>query len=358
MLKERIKKLRKIFQQSGLDLFLTDDFANRYYLSGLESSAGWLLISLNSAYLLVDSRYFEKAKKEVSDFFEVIEVEDFFKATARICETQKIKRVGFESHNLTHQKLVRLKSALRGKKLVGTIGLVEDLRSQKDESEVTLILRSIRVAEIAFKNILNLIKPGVSEAELAWELEKKMRDLGAEKVAWQPLLIAVGENSALPHYGHGKHKIKNGDIVQFDFGAVVGGYYSDISRVVFVGKPSVRQKQIYNLVLEAQRQAIDLVKDGAVGGRIDGKVKEFLRKKTDGVFRHSLGHGVGLEIHELPRLYVGSKEKLQSGNVITIEPGIYLPGWGGVRIEDMVLITKDGCKVLTKLPKKIEEVTV
>jgi Xaa-Pro aminopeptidase len=270
----------------------------------------------------------------------------------------KLRRIGYESHHISVFSFQRIKKFLKGVRLVPVAHLVEELRSVKDETEVANIKKVASIAEKTFKHILKFIRPSVSEKEIAWEMEKFMRSLGAEKMAWDPFVVAAGKNASMAHWGATEAKIKRGDQVQLDYGCFYRGYGCDISRVVFVGKPTEEQKRIYNLVLEAQKLALSFVKAGKQAATIDKKVRNFLGKHTKNHYRHALGHGLGLEVHELPYINILRKNKLAAGNVITIEPGIYIPGWGGVRIEDMVLVTREGYKLLTKAPKKIEDVTV
>ena len=198
----------------------------------------------------------------------------------------------------------------------------------------------------------------MAEKEVAWEMEKFMKEKGVQNMAWSPFIVASGANSSMAHWGATDRKLKKNDMVLVDYGCVWSGYYSDITRVFFVGKPTNEQRRIYNLVLDAQELGKSFVRDGKVGATIDRKVRSFLGKNTKHFYRHSLGHGVGLEVHELPRLSINSKNKLKAGNVVTVEPGVYIPGWGGVRIEDIVVVTKDGCNTLTKAPKDISEVII
>ena len=270
----------------------------------------------------------------------------------------KLRRIGYESHHISVFSLQRIKKFLKNVPLISVAHLVEEIRSVKNDAEVTNIRKAVTFAEKAFKHILKFIRPGISEKEVAWEMEQYMRKQGAEKMAWDPFIVAAGKNSSMAHWGATGAKIKKGDQVQLDYGCSYHGYVCDISRVVFVGKPSGEQEKIYNLVLDAQKLALSLVKSGRGVATIDKKVRAFLENSTKHYYRHALGHGVGLEVHELPYVNERRKNKLVEGNVITIEPGIYIPGWGGVRIEDMVLVTKEGPKLLTKAPKKVKDVTV
>lgn len=317
-----------------------------------------MVVSLNKSYVLTDSRYTEHATQQTRGF-EVVEYESSLPAFfGGFSKKLGFSRVGFESHDLSIFNFKRLKRFCRHLKLVPVAHLVEDLRSIKDQSEISKLRKAVQIADSAFIHILNSVGVGMTEKEVAWEMEKFLKEQGAAKVAWDPFIVALGSNSSMAHWGATDKKIKKNDTVLVDYGCVWEGYHSDVSRVFFVGEPSDRQKKIYNLVLEAQKLGKSLVKDGKIGATIDKKVRAFLEKKSQYFYRHSLGHGVGLEVHELPRLSIHSKNKLQAGNVVTVEPGIYIPGWGGVRIEDIVVVTEDGCNTITKAPKDIKEVTI
>jgi Xaa-Pro aminopeptidase len=323
-----------------------------------DSESGVLLITQKKKFIITDSRYTEHAIRESVDF-EVIETNEGVGPTLReIVAKEKLSRLGYESHYISIFSFKRVKKFLKGTKVVPVAHLIEEVRSVKEEFEVNNIRKSISIAEKTFKHILKYIKVGISEREIAWEMERYMREKGAEKMAWDPFIVAAGKNASMAHWGASSSKIKKGDLVQLDYGCSYQGYVCDISRVVFVGEPTVRQKKIYDLVLAAQKLALSLVKSGKNAATIDKKVRSFLEKSTKHFYRHGLGHGVGLDVHEFPYLNKNRKNKLAEGNVITIEPGIYIPGWGGVRIEDMVLVTKEGYELLTKIPKKIEDVNV
>lgn len=317
-----------------------------------------MIVTANKSYVLTDSRYTEHAISETKGF-EIVEYESSLPAFfGEFAKKRGFSRVGFESHDLSIFDFKRSKKFCRGIKLIPVAHLVEGLRSIKDPAEISKLKKAVDIADSAFSHALNSVKPGQTEGEIAWEMEKFMRDRGAEKMAWDPFIVASGANSSMAHWGAGNRKIAKNDMVLVDYGCVWEGYHCDISRVFFVGRPSDEQKKIYNLVLDAQKLGKSLVMDGKVGAIIDKKVRSFMEKNTKHFYRHSLGHGIGLEVHELPRLSIHSKNKLRAGNVLTVEPGIYVPGWGGVRIEDIVEVTKDGCNVLTKAPKDISGVTV
>ena len=316
------------------------------------------MITPGASYLLTDSRYTEHAINETTGF-KVVEYESSIAAFfGDFSKKRKFRRVGFESHDISIFNFKQLKKYCKHLKLIPTAHLIEDIRAVKDEVEIENLREAISIGDKAFDHILNYAKPGMTEIEVAWEMEKFMRNQGAEKMAWDPFIVASGVNSSMPHWGAGTRKIKKNDMVLVDYGCVYEGYHSDITRVFLVGKPSEEQKRIYDLVLEAQKLGQSLIKEGKIGAQIDRKVRQYLEKQTENFYRHSLGHGVGLEVHELPRLSIHSKNKLEKGNVVTVEPGVYIPGWGGVRLEDIVLVKENGVEVLTKAPKDINSVTV
>lgn len=364
-LSERLKKVRRRFLEANLDGLLVSLPPNCCYLTGWPSDpeSGFVLITRQKSDIITDSRYSEHAAKETAGF-EIIEAEEGIGPALReIAGNEGIRVLGFESHHLSVFAFKRLQRFLKEVKLAPVAHLIEELRATKDEAEVVAIKKVANIADKTFEHILSFAKPGMTEGEVAWEIEKFMRETGAERTAWDPIIVAAGPNSSMAHYGAGDTQLKKEDIVLADFGCVYQGYHSDISRVFFVGKPTDQQMKIYNLVLEAQRLGISLVREGRLGSTIDKKVRSFLEKRlparqAKNIYRHALGHGVGLEAHELPSVSIRRKNRLVAGNVVTIEPGIYIPGWGGVRIEDMVFVTKEGYKLLTKAPKEIKEITV
>lgn len=309
-------------------------------------------------YLFVDSRYTQQAKKE-SPNFEIIEIDQPFKDFWKEFSSRlRGVRIGFESPHLTHKDLLDLTKSSRCSTLIPTLGLVEKLRSVKDKVEIDLIRKSVAIADRAFAKLLPLIKPGLTESEVAWEIEQLMRDLGAERVAWHPLIVAFGPNSSMPHYAGGFEKLKHKEMILLDFGAVVEGYHSDMTRVVFLGKPTEEQKKVYQLVLRAHDRAKEKIIHRAKASHVDKAAREVIESAGYPAYQHGLSHGIGLEVHELPRVSKLAEDVLEEGNVISVEPGVYIPGWGGVRIEDLVLVTKEGIETLTQSPKDISEVTI
>jgi Xaa-Pro aminopeptidase len=352
--------LQAHLEKEGLDAFLVSQQQNRFYLTGWsgDSESGFVLITPEKSLILTDSRYTEHAINQ-TDGFEVFEygssLAGFF---ADLTKKLGVKRVGYESHDLSVFSFKRLKRFCKHLKLIPVAHLIESLREVKDPDEIEKVKKAVKIADRAFDHILNFIKPGMTETHVAWEAEKFMRGVGAEKNAWEPFIVASGANSSMAHWGATNKKIGKNDMVLLDYGCVFEGYHSDTSRVIFIGKPSSEQRQIYDWVLEAQALGENLVKSGKIGSTIDKKIRRFLEKKTKYFYRHSLGHGVGLEVHELPTLGINSKNKLQASNTLTVEPGIYISKWGGVRLEDIVVVTKNGCEVLTKAPKNIKDVTI
>lgn len=357
-MKQRIEKLLGLLEERGLSALYVTGPENRLYLSGFSGSTGALFITGEAQYLIVDFRYTVQAQVE-SPHLTVIELaagRSFGDALAELLEKHRLKSVGCEGDHLTLNQFESLKKKLSGTELIATSGLVEGLRVVKEGAEVELIEEAVRLAELSFKEVLPLLRPGVSERELAAELEYRMRRYGAEGTAFKAI-VASGHRSALPHGVASDKKVQAGDLVTLDFGAVYRGYCSDITRTVVVGRPDDRQKEIYSVVLTAQQKALSGIRAGVKACEVDAWAREVIEAAGYGhCFGHSTGHGVGLCVHEAPRLASGEDTVLAGGMVVTVEPGIYLPGWGGVRIEDTVLVTEGGCRILSSLPK--EEIPV
>lgn len=350
----RLQKLRGVLAERQLDGIVISKPENRAYLSGFTGSSGWLLITAAKAFLVTDFRYVEQAQSQ-APAFEVHKPENSAEALiAALCDEQNVKRLGFEGDYLTFDAYQGYTQVHQGRELVSSAGLVERLRMIKDEAEIAIMQKAASIADEAWSHILGYIKPGVVERELAVELEYKMKKLGAEGLAFD-IICASGVRSALPHGRASEKKIEAGDLVTFDFGALYKGYCSDMTRTVMVGEPSEKQREIYQTVLEAQLRGVAACKAGMTGKELDDVCRDYIKEKGYGeYFGHGTGHGVGRFIHEGPKLsFRGEHDVLEPGMVVTIEPGIYLPGWGGVRIEDMVLVTADGCRRLSQSPKDL-----
>ena len=353
-MKPRVEKLLGLLEERGLQALFVTGPENRLYLSGFSGSSGALFITGEALYLIVDFRYAVQAGMECPHLtvVELAAGKSPADVLAELAEKHRLKNIGCEGDHLTLNQFESLKKKLPGTELIATGGLVEGLRMVKEEAEIRLIEEAVRLAELSFKEVLPAVKPGISERELAVELEYKMRRHGAEGAAFK-VIVASGYRSALPHGVASDKRVQAGDLVTFDFGAVYRGYCSDITRTVAVGRPDERQREIYSIVLKAQQKALDGIRAGVKASEVDALARGVIEAAGYGqCFGHSTGHGVGLCVHERPRLACGEDTILTGGMVVTVEPGIYLPGWGGVRIEDTVLVTEKGCRVLSSLPKE------
>jgi Xaa-Pro aminopeptidase len=333
---------------------------NRRYLSSFtgedtqfDESAGALIITDANLILATDSRYELQAKRE-SPQYEIVTYKDgLAKALPPILKRLGIKNLGFESVRMSYKQyseiLQELNKAALDVKLLPTENLVEDLRIIKENPEIDAIKAALAIAESVFSDCLPLIQPGVTEKELAWTMEKRLREAGADSLSF-PTIVAAGPNSALPHAIPGSRKIKSGEPVLFDWGVKLNGYCSDISRTVVIGKPDETFKKVFQTALDAQRLAIDAVKPGVSSKAVDEIARNYINDKGfKGKFGHGLGHGTGLAIHESPRLSPIKDIPLEAGMVSTIEPGIYLPEWGGVRLENMIVVRDESAEVLNRL---------
>lgn len=327
------------------------DAVDLFYLTGF-TGEGALLLSSEEALLLTDSRYTEQAKREVPSLPVHAVKKKYLPEIAEVIKACAIKGLAFASKRLSHYVVTKL-GASNGVNLVPKEDPVAELRLVKTREEIAKIHEAARLTEDALQELLEQIKIGMSERELALKLEWIMREKGAEKPAFE-LIVAVGENSALPHYHPypGDRKVQKGDLLLFDIGTRLDGYCSDMTRVVAVGQvPSPQAHEIYDLVLRANRAGLAAVKPGAAGVDIDAAARDVIAQAGHkDHFGHGLGHGVGLEVHEGPSLSPLSEDTLQTGMVVTVEPGVYLSGSFGVRIEELVAITEKGCEILTSFP--------
>ena len=356
----RLQKLRPIIAKNGLDALLISQPYNYRYLSGFSGSSGWLLISQSEAILATDFRYMEQAKEEVRHF-QVMQingaVHDWLPQLASDFGWCKL---GFEANHITFAGYQQLGEKVKNKlnlDLVPTTALVECLRSIKEPMELELISLAAKLTDTAFEYARSIIHVGMHEKEVAWEIEKFLRDNGSEEIPFE-VIVASGPNSALPHARPGERTIQPGEPVLIDMGARVGGYCSDFSRTLSMRAQQSNLKadrifsEIYNIVLEAQLTAIEGIYAGMSAVEADQLARWVITKAGYGEsFGHSLGHGVGLEVHETPTISSNSSDLLDDGMVFTIEPGVYIAGLGGVRIEDMVVLEEGKARVLTKSEK-------
>jgi len=342
--------LREKIAEEGLDALIVTGRKNREYLSGFTGSAGFLLVTAGGGVLATDFRYEEQAKAQ-SPHLEVYRYETPRDGLSRLVREKKMGIVGFEAVHTSCWELAEWEEDSPDIAWRPTKGLVESLRICKDEGEIQRIRQAARLTDKGFEHILNYLRPGVQEREVALELEFFLRREGAEGVSFAPI-VASGPNSALPHARPGERVLEPGDFVVLDFGVIIDGYCSDLTRTVVIGRASDRHREIYELVRKAQQHALGEVGPGKDALAIDKGVREvFAAQGVAEHFGHGLGHGVGLEIHEAPTLSSRSTDELRAGMVVTIEPGLYFPGWGGVRIEDLVLVTPQGMENLSSSSK-------
>ncbi|MFH1891423.1 MAG: aminopeptidase P family protein [Candidatus Zixiibacteriota bacterium] len=355
-MKTRIKKLQQRLNTENLDVLLVSDLAHIRYLVGFTGSSALLFVFRNEAHFFTDFRYKSQSAEQVEGATVHIVARQLIADAAELDALAKpYVKIGYESEYLTQASLTRFQTSLVKAVFLPTTGLVEDLAMVKDKDELSSIKGAVRISDIAFERILGIMKPGVREDEIAAELEYQMKMLGSSKPAFDSI-IASGYRAALPHGIASSKKLKRGEFVTLDFGATYEGYVSDITRTVVIGKATTRQKRIYDIVAKAQLKAISVAKAGISCQKVDAAARKVIYKAGYGKkFGHGLGHGIGLVVHELPRLSPEANGILQPGHVVTIEPGIYIPNWGGVRIEDDVVIRRNGCTVLNKAPKELIE---
>lgn len=354
LVNQRIQRLRERFG-SEVDAFVTSSPANRRYLTGFTGSAGTAVVGREDAYLLVDFRYVEQAKAQAQGVH-VVHYDDVHKSLGEVLTNLKAKRVAYEAAHVSVAGMKRLEEKLPEVAWTPVEDWVEELRAIKEPGEIEAIQRAVDLADRAFTYIVERLR-GRTEREIALDLEFFMRREGAKKLAFDTI-VASGPNGALPHASPGERVVSDGDLVTLDFGAVVDGYCSDITRTVAVGKVDERQREIYQLVLEAQAVGLAAVRPGRTGKEVDAEARTVIERAGHGEhFGHGLGHGVGLEVHERPPVLSKVGEAvLKEGMVTSVEPGVYIPGWGGVRIEDLVVVTREGCRVLTRSPKELIQV--
>ena len=351
----RLERLIKKFSVEQVDGILIYKPENVYYFSGFNGDSTILFVSKNFCKLITDGRYTEQAERQAKNFEVIKHTEGIFSKLADEVKNSAIKRLGFEGDFFTFDGHAKLKEKISNVELKSVE--VDSLRQIKDAAEISCIRQACAIADKSFAEILKFIKAGVREYEVAAELEYFMRKFGSERAAFDTI-VASGVRGSLPHGRASDKIIEDGEFVTLDFGAVYNGYHSDITRTICVGKASKRQREIYNAVLDAQIYGLEFIKVGVSGKAIDEKVRERLKNLGYGeYFVHGLGHSLGLEIHEEPRLSPRSKcEGLEVNMLVTDEPGVYIPNFGGVRIEDTVLVTENGAETLTKSPKNLLEI--
>jgi len=350
---DRRRRLLAELPGRKLDALLVSHLPNVHYLTGFTGSNAVLLLHPDRALLFTDPRYRLQAAQE-SDCAVRIARGSLLAAAVKASQRSKLLRLGFESARVNWQAIENVKEHLcLGASLDPVSGLVEDLRMVKSPAEIALIRRSVLTTSEAFRRAIRHARPGIPERDLAAELEYQMRLLGADQPAFETL-VTCGSRTALPHARSSSCPLTANRLLLVDMGASQNGYASDMTRMAFFGRPGTRVRRLHRAVLEAQLAALAAVRPGVSAGAVDRRARRVLRDHgLDRAFHHSTGHGLGLEIHEAPRLGKGEKTRLAPGMVFTVEPGVYLEGFGGVRIEDTVLVTQTGCEVLTPTPKEL-----
>jgi len=354
----RRNKLLREIKKSGADALLVSGIKNVTYLTGFSGDSSYLILGPKLAVIISDSRYTTQIEEECNGIDVLIRKRDqpMLESVSEVTKKAKLKKLGFESHLTSYRQWEQLQSEIKHLELVGIEGSVESLRKIKDAHEIQQTREAVYQAEKGFALLKASLHSEMTELQAAHELEHAMRKFGGEKAAFDPI-VAVGPRAALPHARPTHQTIGSSDFILIDWGSQTSeGYKSDLTRVLTTGKILPKLEKIYKVVLKAQLQAIKAIRPGAICSAVDASARSVIEKAGYGkYFGHGLGHGIGLDIHEETRLSAVSHEVLKPGMIITVEPGIYLPGWGGVRIEDDVLVTRDGHEVLSSVPKQFEE---
>ncbi len=351
--KKRIRSLRTELENKQYDAFITSFMPHLRYLTGFSGSNGLCIITRTKVFFLTDFRYKEQIEAEVVCSRSFITSGELIEKAAEENLLRGCKHVGVERDYLSLAHYSDLRKHFTSTRFAPASELVEQLASRKTEDEILLIAKAVAITDAVFEEILKVIRTGISELDISAEISYLHKKHGAEKDSFEPIVVS-GKRGSLPHGRPSSKKIKRGELITLDLGCFYHGYCSDLTRTVAVGKPSVEARKVYGVVLEAQRKAIDYARIGIEAKSLDRVARSDIHDKGYGkYFGHGLGHGIGLQIHELPRVSVRSTDILQPGNVITVEPGVYLPGKFGVRIEDDIVIRNGGCEVLTMAPKSL-----
>lgn len=350
----RLARLRAAFSSTGADAFLVSQPENRAYFSGFSGSSGWLLISADRALIATDFRYYEQVGLQCPEF-ELFQIQAAFTdVLPQMIAAAGVRRLAFEADHATFADVQSWSRAAPEVEWAPTQGVGVGLRSVKDANEIATLRAAIALTDDAIAAAVAQARPGMTELDLAWVIESYMRTHGAQGVSFE-LIVACGPNGARPHARAGQDLLVAGEPIVIDIGAQLNGYCADLTRTVCLGQPNDPERfwEVYNTVLRAQLAAEAAIRPGLTGAEVDAVARDLIAAAGYGPnFGHGLGHGVGLFIHEEPRLSRTFAGVLAAGQAVTVEPGIYLPGWGGVRIEDIVLVTDNGAEVLSRAPKE------
>lgn len=354
-MKNELKQLMKSFPE-GIDAVIISSDLNRRYFTGMLSSAGTLLVTKEKPYFIIDFRYIEKAKSVITDFDVILQENNIYAQIDEVFAKAGVENVAVEADCITVEEYEKLRSKLPRYAFSNSSDvsdIITELRAVKSQEEIECISKAQAITDKAFLHMLDFIKAGMTELEVTLELEYTMRKLGADGLAFDSIVVS-GANSSLPHGVPSEKKIISGDFLTMDFGAAYQGYCSDMTRTVAIGEITEKQQKVYDTVLKAQLMAIEAIKPGVVCSSIDKLSRDYIYAQGyEGCFGHGLGHSLGLNIHENPRLSMLCEEIIKPNQIYTVEPGVYLSGEFGVRIEDMVVVTEDGCKNLTNSEKKL-----
>lgn len=353
MQEQRIQRLRGLMQEQGLKALLITNATNRMYMTGFTGSSGYVVMTEERAILLTDFRYMTQAPQQAVGY-EVIEHAPKAMETVKgLLAKAGLTKLGFEQNDMTYGVYQACAGTLSGIELVPTDSMVEELRMVKDEGELAIMQEAAELADRTFEYVVGVLKPGMRELDIALEIEMYVRAHGAASTSFETI-VASGERSALPHGKASDKIIGTNQFVKLDFGAYYKGYCSDITRTVVLGSPTDKHREIYSIVLEAQLETLDRIRPGMTGREADAVARDVIKRYGYGdLFGHGTGHGLGMEIHEAPRLSMTGDVVLTPGMTVTVEPGIYVPGFGGVRIEDDIVITDTGNRRLTQSSKDL-----
>lgn len=347
----RLRRLRRLMEERNIDALLVCQRENVRYVTGFSGSSGCVLVSTGKPVLITDFRYQIQAAHEAPGSRVLIQRKDMISAIAEAARGLGTRQIWFDESFMTVERARLLKK--QGLRMKAAKDPVSELRLRKDPSELKSIRKAIQRGEESFRALIRTMKAGMTEREVGNRLEWLMREKGAKKAAFDTI-VASGANGAMPHATLSGRKIRTGDLITIDFGAEADGYYCDITRTICLGKPTQRQREIHDIVLHAQNAAIKSVRAGIACSDVDRAARDFIGQEGQGKhFGHATGHGIGLMVHEGPSISAMSKSRIQEGMVFTVEPGIYIPGWGGIRIEDMVCVTDSGAQILTSLSRDL-----
>jgi Xaa-Pro aminopeptidase len=354
MKRRHISSLQEQLEKDELEGLLITQHENRYYLTGFSGSAGAVLLTASDALLVVDFRYWEQAAHEAPGMTIIRQEGRFDDLLPSLLSDLDIKRLGFEAETVTIAQRDRWQGKLGDSaELVPTTNVVERMRATKEEGEIALIRQAVALTDRAFAHMLKTIHPGMTEWEIAWELEVYLRTHGSDGLAFETI-VASGPNAALPHAKPTDRPVQAAEPILFDFGARVGHYCADFSRTICLGDPPRKLREVHDIVLRAQQAALAGIRSGMTAREADALARDIISAAGyRDQFGHGLGHGVGLVVHEAPKLSWQSDDELKFGMVVTVEPGIYIPDWGGVRIEDIAVVREDGAETLTAATKQL-----